>query len=136
MDTKTGEDPKDPKGETKDSKGEMKDHNLEKKTRKRKHRGRKRKEKKEPVRELSAKEKLKEKLRAKKLSRVPRLVREERLEYLEELLEECKDPVEKERLQKEIKLLEDIFEREDNFNGEFPEYADTGSYGGSQERPD
>lgn len=86
--------------------------------------------------EETPKEKLKAKIRALSAFRIPKAVREERMDLLEERISETKSKREKERLKKELEILETVAEKEENFGGEFPDYGDSASYGGGQERPD
>jgi len=113
------------------------DSNMEKKiTRKPKRKPRKEKKNKPAPPQETPKEKLKAKIRALSAFRIPRAVREERMDLLEERISETKSKTEKERLKKELEILETVAEKEENFNGEFPDYGDSASYGGGQERPD
>lgn len=82
------------------------------------------------------KEKLKQKLREKKLERTCRFARENMLEKLEDRLDTSRNPHERKKLKQNISVLEKIQEKEENFGGEFPEYGDGGSYGGSMNRTD
>ena len=81
------------------------------------------------------KNKLKEKLRIKTLERTPRLIRDKKLDELEERLGNCKNQSERRKIKIEIEILEDIQEREDDFNGDFADYGDNCSYGGQMEHP-
>ena len=78
-------------------------------------------------------QKLHERLRVGQIGRKSRYVRDGRMDKLEEKLDDSKDPKERNRLKKELELLELIEEKETAFSGEYPEYADTGTYGGSTE---
>jgi len=81
--------------------------------------------------------KLKQKLREKQLERTSKSVRTNRMDDIEERLEESRDPAERHKLKEELALLEKIQEKEFNSQAsEFPDYGDGCSYGGSMERPD
>jgi tRNA A37 methylthiotransferase MiaB len=81
--------------------------------------------------------KLREKLREKTLARKPRDVRDERVHILEKRLKRCKDPVEKEKIKKELELLYKIEEQEENnIASEYPDYGDNATYGGGIEHDD
>ena len=81
--------------------------------------------------------KLKQKLHEKTLERTSRVVRDKRIEDIEEKLEESKNPTERLKLKEELALLEKVQEKEfGTFSGDFPDYGDGCSYGGSMERPD
>lgn len=92
---------------------------------------------KEPVEDQKEdlRAKLREKLRTSQLVRKSRFARENRMDKLEEKLENSKNPDERRRLKKEIGLLEEVFEKEENFSGDYPEYDDTCTYGGSADHP-
>ena len=85
---------------------------------------------------VTLKDKLREKLRSFSVARTSLAVRDSRLEDLEDQLERTKNRDEKAKIEKEISLLEDIRNREGDHAGEFPDYGDSASYGGGQERPD
>ena len=80
--------------------------------------------------------KLKDKLREKHLERTSRETRDAKLDNLEQRLKKAKTTAEKKKIQDEIDLLEKIDEREGYFCGEFPDYGDSGGYGGGCEHPD
>lgn len=83
------------------------------------------------------KNKLKQKLREKQLERTSKTVRCNRMDQLEEKLQESKNSAERHKIKEELNLLEKIQEKELNtFSGEFPEYGDNCDYGGSMERSD
>lgn len=93
-----------------------------------------RKNQKKSTKEL--KNKLREKLREKQLERTSKYTRNNRMDSLEEKIEESKNPTETRKLKQELALLEKIQEKEfKSFSGEFPEYGDSCDYGGSMERP-
>ncbi len=79
--------------------------------------------------------KLKEKLRIKNLERTPRFIRDKKLEELEDRLEKCKNQNERRKIKREIEILEDIEEREDNYNEDCADYSDNFSYGGQMDHP-
>lgn len=81
-------------------------------------------------------EKLKEKLHEKKLERTKKLVRENLADKLEEKLDKSKNPKERKQLKHELKILEEIKQRQDTFTGEFPDYGDNATYGGGLEHPE
>lgn len=70
------------------------------------------------------KEKLRQRLYEKKMSRTSRVSREERLDELQKQLKKCKTDKEKSRIQHQIDLLEEIETKEyEKFsNTEIPEY--------------
>jgi hypothetical protein len=84
------------------------------------------------------KNKLKEKLKEKQLERTSKIVREKRMEKIEDILDgESEETVrgsERRKLKEELKLLEKIEEKQDTFTGDFPEYSERASFGGSQDR--
>ena len=81
--------------------------------------------------------KLKQKLKEKQLERTSRFVRDNRMDKIEEKLEESKNFAERKKLEDELALLEKIQEKELNsFSGDFPEYPDGASYGGGLEHPE
>lgn len=94
-----------------------------------------RNENKEKDKKLELKEKLKEKLRIKNLERTPRFIRNKKLDQLEERLDNCKSLSERRKIKKEIEILEDIQEREEDYNNDFADYGDNCSYGGQMEHP-
>lgn len=81
-------------------------------------------------------EKLKEKLREKKLQRTSKVIRNNMMDDLEKKIEETKNIELKKKLKKELKILEEIEEKELAGASEFPEYADNASYGGGLEHAD
>lgn len=81
-------------------------------------------------------EKLREKLKEKKLQRTSKIIRNNMMEDLEKKIEETRNPEKKKKLKKDLKLLEEIEEKELAGASEFPEYADTACYGGGLEHPD
>jgi hypothetical protein len=85
----------------------------------------------------SLREKLRQKLREKQLGRTSFSVRENRLEKLEDKLEETNNHTDRQRIKDEISLLEKVRENEMNtVAGEYPDYGDNAGYGGAMERPD
>lgn len=80
--------------------------------------------KKELKKEETPQDKLRAKIRALSSFRIPKAVREERMDLLEEVMLETKNKAEKERLKTELSILETVSEKEENFSGEFPVYAD------------
>jgi hypothetical protein len=87
--------------------------------------------------EPTTKEKLKQKLKEKRLGRTARFVRDNRLEKLEDKLNKPSiSEEEKKKVQDEIDVLETIEEKEENFAGEYPEYGDSSCYGGTMEHND
>lgn len=78
------------------------------------------------------KRKLNEKLKEKKLGRTSHVVREARMEKLQEKYEKATGD-EKEKISSEMELLNKIEEKQSMFCGEYPEYTDNASYGGGQE---
>jgi hypothetical protein len=83
----------------------------------------------------SLKEKLNQKLKEKKLGRTSHVVREARMEKLQEKYEKASNE-EKEKISAEIDVLNKIEEKQSMFSGEYPEYTDNASYGGGQECSD
>jgi hypothetical protein len=82
------------------------------------------------------KEILKQKLLEKRLERTSQLVRENKMDKLEERIKKTKNKKELERLQTELEILEKVEEKQLNsFTVEFPEYGDGASYGGGMEHP-
>lgn len=79
--------------------------------------------------------KLHQKLKEKRLERTSKVIRNNRLEQLEEKLIKTKSPAERKKIKEEIKLLETIEEKEINNAGEFAEYSDNASFGGGFEHP-
>lgn len=91
---------------------------------------------KKPV-QPNLQELLRTKLREKKLARQTVKAREQMVVKLEDKLEESKSHREREKLRKELELLEKVNEAFENTTvGEYAEYVDNGEYGGSFERPD
>lgn len=79
--------------------------------------------------------KLKQKLHEKQLERTSKFTRDNRMDSLEDKLDETKNPNERRKLKEELAILEKIQEKELNlFSGDFPEYGDGCDYGGSMER--
>jgi hypothetical protein len=97
---------------------------------------RKKPEQKQEETKEDLKEKLKQKLKEKKLERTCRTVRDNMLEKLEDKLDNCRNPTERKKLKDNISVLEKIQEKEENFAGDFPEYGDGSTYGGSLDRSD
>lgn len=97
-----------------------------------------------PTKEISAKESLKEalkqKLRAKQLGRTSKFARENLVEKLSTILEKGKTGEkttdQEKKIIEDLNTLEKIQDKEENFSGDYPDYTDTGSYGGAQDRPD
>ena len=94
------------------------------------------------VEEKVSKEELRARLRAKmnvkKLHRTSRIIRDQEMEDIEDKLDDKRlSGKEKKRLKERLKLLEEVEEQQFNaMNDDYAEYVDTGSYGGSMERPD
>jgi hypothetical protein len=87
----------------------------------------------EPV---DLKAKLREKLRAGQLARKCRYARDNRMDDLSQQLESCRDAAKRSQIKKELNLLEQVAEKEDDFSGDYPEYCDTATYGGGLEHND
>ena len=102
--------------------------------RKTKRTSRKKKEEEEPE-DLRAK--LKAKLYQAKLSRQPQTCLDDRLDKLEEQLENSKSHKEREQIRKQIALIEKIEEnRQNSINDDYAQYDDKASYGGGIEHND
>jgi len=99
---------------------------------------RKRREESEPINvKEDLRQKLRQKLKEKQIARLSYSARENKLEALEDRLEEVKDHKQRQKIEEQIALLEKVREDELNANiGEYPDYGDNAGYGGSMERPD
>jgi hypothetical protein len=82
---------------------------------------------------------LREKIKEKQLGRLAPSARDNKIEKLKEKLSSVKEDNEEHRqkLQAHIELLKKVNENQiDSFTGEYPDYVDNVSYGGSIERGD
>lgn len=93
-----------------------------------------RKPKEQKEKKIDLKQKLREKLQEKKLERTSKIIRNKMLDSLENRLEKSKNQEEKNKIKKDIELLEKIEEKELNQGSEYPDYFDGGDYGGAMER--
>ena len=100
---------------------------------------RKRRNEEDPIPKQDLKSILREKIKEKQLGRLAPSARDNKIEKLKEKLSSVNEDNQEHRqkLQAHIELLKKVNETQvDSFTGEYPEYVDNVSYGGSIERGD